>query len=120
MDKAGSVNEYIAGFPPEVQEMMQQLRSLIREEAPDATEQISYGMPAYKLNGRPLVYFAAHTNHLGYYPAGTSTVQVFEKAGYAVTKGSVHFPYDEPLPADLIREMVRFRVEENKLKKGEK
>lgn len=119
MEKAQNVDEYISGFSPEIQAMLMELRMLIRESAPDALEGMSYGMPSYKLNG-PLAYFAAHTNHLGYYPAGTSTVKIFEKAGYAVTKGSVHFPFGEPLPADLIREMVRFRVEENRLKKAKK
>lgn len=119
MEKPLNVDQYISSFPPMIQQRLRELRVLIRESAPDALEGISYGMPSYKLNG-PLVYFAAHTNHLGYYPAGTSTVKVFEKAGYATTKGSIHFPYDEPLPADLIREMVKFRIEENKLKKAKK
>ena len=119
MRKPITVDQYISGFPPAVQDMLQELRKLIRESAPDAVEGISYGMPAYKLNG-PLAYFAAHLNHLGYYPAGTSTVEVYEKADYTVTKGSVHFPYGQTLPADLIRKMVKFRVEENRLKKAKR
>ncbi len=119
MEKPLNVDHYISGFPPMIQEMLQELRSLIRESAPTAIEGISYGMPSYKLNG-PLAYFAAHTNHLGYYPAGTSTVEVFKKAGFEVTKGSVHFPYGRPLPVELIREMVRFRVEENLKKKAKR
>lgn len=119
MEKVGSVDEYIAGFEPVMQDYMHQIRKAIRESAPQAEEVISYGMPAYKLNG-PLVYFAANKNHLGFYPAGTSTVNEFQKAGYDVTKGSVHFPYTQPLPLDLIKEMVKYRVEENLSKKKKK
>lgn len=113
MEKATSVDEYIAGFEQEIQKYMHKIRSLIKESAPDAQEGISYGMPSYKLNGRQLVYFAANKKHLGYYPAGVSTVDFFQKQGYKVTKGSVHFPYGKPLPEDLIKESVRYRVSEN-------
>lgn len=119
MDKVDSVDGYIAGFEPLMQDYMNQIRKAIRESAPQAEELISYGMPAYKLNG-PLVYFAANKNHLGFYPAGTSTVSEFQKAGYEVTKGSVHFPYTQPLPIEMIKEMVKFRVEENLAKKKKK
>lgn len=120
MEKAASVDEYIAGYEPEIQDMMQQLRTFIKESAPEALETISYGMPAYKLNGRPLIYFAGHTRHLGFYPAGTSTVNVFKDAGFEVTKGSVHFPYGRILPEELIRKMVEFRALENMSKKKKK
>lgn len=113
MEKANSVEEYISTFEPEIQELMQKLRNLIKASAPMAVEMISYGMPAYKVNGRPLIYFAAHTKHLGFYPAGTSTVNFFAKQGFEVTKGSVHFPFGQPLPDALIREAVLYRVNEN-------
>ncbi|HLO90605.1 MAG TPA: DUF1801 domain-containing protein [Lentimicrobium sp.] len=119
MEKAKNVDEYIAGFDPAIQQMMQQLRELVKQSAPQAQETISYGMPAFKLNG-PLLYFAAHTKHLGFYPAGTSTVDVFKKAGFEVTKGSVHFYYGQPLPDDLIKDMVKFRVQENLARKKKK
>lgn len=117
MEKAKNVEEYIAQFKPEIQELMQKLRYLIKNTAPDALEMISYGMPAYKLNGRPLVYFAAHNNHIGFYPAGTSTVDFFTKNGFPGTKGSVHFSYGNPLPEEIIKEAVLFRVNENLTKK---
>lgn len=113
MEKPDSVDQYIAGYEPEIQDIMQQMRALIKESAPDAQEGISYGMPSYKLNGRQLVYFAANKKHLGYYPAGVSTVNFFQNEGFKVTKGSVHFPYGKPLPEELIRESVKHRVIEN-------
>ncbi|HLN54004.1 MAG TPA: DUF1801 domain-containing protein [Lentimicrobium sp.] len=117
MEKVTNVDEYISGFEPEVQEMMLKLRFLIKTAAPMAVEMISYGMPSYKVNGRPLVYFAAHTRHLGLYPAGTSTVDFFKKQGFEGTKGSVHFPFGKPLPEALISEAILFRVNENMSKK---
>lgn len=120
MQKPENVDQYISGFTLEIQDMIKQLRTIIRETVPDAVEMISYGMPAYKLNGYPLLYFAGHTNHLGFYPAGTSTVDVFAKAGFQVTKGSVHFPYKGLLPVELLREMIKFRASENMQKKPKK
>jgi uncharacterized protein YdhG (YjbR/CyaY superfamily) len=117
MEKPKSVDEYISSFKPEVQELMNRLRELIKTSAPMAVEMISYSMPAYKVNGRPLVYFAGHTNHIGLYPAGTSTVDFFKKKGFEGTKGSVHFQYGQPLPEELIKEAVLFRVNENLNKK---
>ncbi len=118
MKKPINVDEYITSFPPEKQEMMQQIRKIIVQTASHATETISYGMPAYQSSGRPLVYFAANANHLGFYPAGTSTVETFKNAGYKTTKGSVHFPYNQPLPEELIIEAVKFRISENEEKKN--
>lgn len=112
------VDLYIAGFPPGVQELLQQLRSVIRETAPEAEEGISYGIPAYRTNGRPLVYFAGYKNHIGFYalPTGHSMFAQ-ELSEYKQGKGSVQFPVDEPLPADLIRRIVVFRIKENETKK---
>jgi uncharacterized protein YdhG (YjbR/CyaY superfamily) len=110
---ANSVDEYIAAFPPEIQASLQAVRQAIREAAPQAEERISYGIPGYKLNG-VLVYFAAHKKHLGFYPAGTA-IKTFqaELSAYKTSKGAVQFPFDQPLPLDLIDKIARFRVSEN-------
>lgn len=108
-----NVDEYIADFPEEIQSILQAMRTTIREAAPQAEEKISYGMPGYKLKG-VLVYFAAHKHHLGFYPTG-SAIKTFqaEFAAYKTSKGTVQFPFDKPLPLDLITQIVRFRVKEN-------
>ncbi|MBO9636381.1 MAG: DUF1801 domain-containing protein [Chitinophagaceae bacterium] len=110
--KFQTVDEYISSFP-EVREKLEEIRAIIKEAAPKAEELISYNMPGYKLNGM-LVFFAANKAHLGFYP-GTSKVEGFEKelAKYNGTKASIHFPYDEPLPAKLIGRIVKHRVKEN-------
>ena len=111
-----SVDSYITKCEPGVRPILQSLRELIREEAPGAVEVISYGMPAFKLT-RVLVYFAAQKNHLGFYPT-SSGISHFEQElkGYKHSKGAIQFPYDKPLPYDLIRRIVEFRLneEENK------
>jgi len=108
-----SVDEYMALFSGDALIMLEQLRSIIREAAPDAEEIISYHMPAYKLNGM-LVYFAAHTNHIGFYPT-PSGIEAFadDLKEYKTSKGAVQFPLGKPLPAKLIEKIVRFRVKEN-------
>ncbi len=110
-----SIDEYIATFPEDVQKILQQLRATIKAAAPEATEKISYQMPTFYLKGN-LVYFAAWKNHLGFYPGSAAAVQGEFKdqlAGYIQTKGSIHFPYNQTLPVDLIGRMVQFRVTEN-------
>src|SRR5687768_16437337 len=109
-----TVDAYIATFPSEVQTYLQQIRSTIQTAAPSAVETISYGMPAYKLNGKPLVYFAAFKNHIGFYatPTGHSAF-VEELSKYQQGKGSVQFPLDKPMPFDLIDRITRYRVEES-------
>jgi len=111
-----SIDEYIGTFPENVQETLKELRAVIRAAAPGATEKISYQMPAFAWNGI-LVYFAAYKRHIGFYPTG-SGVEAFrnELAEYKGSKGSVQFPIDEPMPYDLIRRIVQFRVEENSKK----
>lgn len=113
MSVSKNTDEYILQFPAEVQAKLQELRTVIKEAAPEAEETISYAMPAYKYKGI-LVYFAGHKNHIGFYPA-SSGISVFEKelAGYHTSKGTVQFPLDKPLPLDLIHKMVAFRVSEN-------
>ena len=111
---AGSIDEYIAEFPEETQNLLQELRELIRATAPDATETISYAIPTFDLNGRHLVHFAGFERHIGFYPV-PSGMEAFkdELKPYKQGKGSVQFPLDQPLPTDLIRRIVLFRVEEN-------
>lgn len=110
---ATPIDEYIAGFPPETQRVLEELRSLIRSAAPGATETISYAIPTFDLAGKHLVHFAGYARHVGLYPT-PSGVEAFgdELASYAGSKGSVRFPLDRPLPAELIRRMVEFRVRE--------
>lgn len=107
-----TIDEYILLFSPNVQEILRNIRKVIQEEAPDATEKISYQMPTFVLHGN-LVHFAAHTNHIGFYPtpSGIETFQN-ELSIYKSAKGSVQFPLDKPIPYDLIREIVKFRVKE--------
>ena len=107
------VDEYIAGFPPATRRVLEEIRALIRASAPGATEKISYRMPTFVLN-RHLVYFAGYDRHVGFYPTG-SGIEAFkgELEPYKSGKGSVQFPLGQPLPADLIRRIVEFRVREN-------
>lgn len=114
--KPATVEEYISSFPPDIQELLQQVRITIQEAAPDAEECIAYAMPAYKLNG-PLVYFAGYKGHIGFYATPTGH-EAFKRelSRYKEGKGSVQFPLDEPLPLKLIEKIVRFRVEENRTK----
>jgi uncharacterized protein YdhG (YjbR/CyaY superfamily) len=107
-----TIDEYIAAFPAEKQKKLQELRDAIKAAAPEAAEKISYQMPAFFLNGI-LVYFAAHKNHIGFYPTG-SGIQAFQQelSVYEYSKGTVKFPLDQPLPVDLIGRIVKFRVAE--------
>lgn len=111
---SSTVDEYIAGFPEDIQTILNQVRSTIRQMAPDADESIGYGMPAYKLHGRPLVYFAAFKNHIGFYATPTGHAEFAnELAIYKQGKGSVQFPVDRPIPFELIARIVAFRAAEN-------
>ncbi|PVH26122.1 iron chaperone [Sphingobacterium corticibacter] len=111
------VDSYIASFPKEVQQKLQDIRAIIVRIAPDAKEQISYGMPAYKLHGKPLVYFAALKNHIGFYATPTGH-EAFAKelSAYKQGKGSVQFPLADHLPLNLIERIVLFRKEEQDAK----
>ena len=109
-----TADEYIVSFPKEVQQLMEQVRSTIKQAAPEAEETISYGMPAYKTNGKPLVYFAAFKNHIGFYATPTGHAEFAEELSkYKQGKGSVQFPLNKPIPLELISRIVKFRVEEN-------
>lgn len=112
--KFQTVDEYIMQFPIEVQDILQKLRLIIKEAAPEAEETISYQMPAFSLNGT-LVYFAVWKKHIGFYPT-SSGINAFkeELLPYKGTKGSIHFPLSKALPTELITKIVKFRVAENK------
>ena len=111
-----SIDEYIGTFPKEIRSKLESIRKAVKEEAPDAKEVISYGMPAFKLN-RVLVYFAAQQKHIGFYPTA-SGISAFEEelSQFKHSKGAVQFPIDEPVPLELVRKMVRFRVKEDMAK----
>jgi uncharacterized protein YdhG (YjbR/CyaY superfamily) len=115
MDKGkvapGNIDDYIAGFPSAIQEILQQVRATIRAAAPGAQEKISYQMPAFTLHDKTLVYFAGHSEHIGFYPEPDG-IEAFkqELARYKGGKGSVQFPLGEPMPYDLITRIVEYKV----------
>jgi uncharacterized protein YdhG (YjbR/CyaY superfamily) len=115
-----SIDEYIAGFPEEVQKILYELRATIKAAAPEAEEKISYQMPTFFLKGN-LVHFAAYKNHIGFYPA-SSGILAFqnELSIYKGAKGSVQFPIGKPLPLELISQIVKYRVAENLQRAGSK
>ena len=107
-----NIDEYIAGFPKDVQALLKKIRATIRKAAPDAEEAIKYGIPTFTLNGN-LVHFGAYKNHIGFYPTAKG-IEAFkeELSVYEGAKGSVQFPLDKPIPFDLISRIVKFRVKE--------
>ncbi|GAP21447.1 iron chaperone [Leptolinea tardivitalis] len=111
-----TIDDYISGFPDEIQKKLQEIRAVIKEAAPEATEKISYQMPTFYLNGN-LVHFAAFKNHIGFFPA-PSGLEAFkdEISKYPHSKGGVQFPFDQPIPFDLIRRIVIYRMVENQKK----
>jgi uncharacterized protein YdhG (YjbR/CyaY superfamily) len=114
-DKTGytTIDEYFAGFPEDVKKILKELRAVIKAAAPDAVERIAYQMPTFSLNGN-LVHFAAYKNHIGFYPT-PSGIENFkqELSAYECSKGAIRFPIDQPLPFNLIRKIVAFRLQEN-------
>ena len=108
-----TIDEYIAGFPKDVQEILEKIRATIRTAAPGAGETIKYQIPTFTLEGN-LVHFGAYKKHIGFYPAPTG-IEEFRKelAIYSSSKGAIQFPLDQPIPYDLIGKIVRFRVKEN-------
>ncbi len=111
--KPSSIDEYIAAFPKNIQDILHQIRTTIRQAAPEAKETISYAIPTFVLKGN-LVHFAAFKNHIGFYslPSGTEAFK-HELSAYRVGKGSIQFPLNQPMPLDLIAKIVDFRVKEN-------
>jgi uncharacterized protein YdhG (YjbR/CyaY superfamily) len=115
--QTATIDEYIAQFPEEIQQKLQEIRAVIHAAAPEATEKISYQMPTFYLRGN-LVHFAAFKQHIGFYPV-PSGIAAFEEelAPYKRSKGAVQFPLDQPIPFELIGRIVQFRVAENLSKK---
>lgn len=113
-----NIDEYIAGYPKDIQEILEKIRAIVRKAAPDAQEAIKYQMPTFVLGGN-LVHFAAFKNHIGLYPTPSGTEKFkTELAPYEGGKGSIQFPLNRPIPYDLISQIVAFRVKEN-LEKAE-
>ena len=108
-----TIDEYIATFPKDVQVILEKFRQAVKEAAPEAEETISYKMPAFKQNGI-LVWFAAFKNHIGFFPK-VSAIEAFktELTVYELSKGTIRFPLDEPIPFDLVKRIVKFRIKEN-------
>ena len=114
------VTQYIAAFPPKVRAILRKVRQTVRDAAPDAEESISYRMPAYKLDG-VLVYFAAFRNHIGLFPPVKGDASIARAvAPYAGPKGNLQFQLDEPIPYDLIKRIVKFKVKQNRVKAAAK
>jgi uncharacterized protein YdhG (YjbR/CyaY superfamily) len=113
MKKFRTVDEYLSTFPKQVRDILGGLRETIRQAAPQAEEVISYNMPAFKCNGM-LVWYAAHTDHIGFYPRA-SAILAFKRelARYKTSKGAIQFPLQEVIPANLVKKIVKFRVKEN-------
>lgn len=107
-----TVDDYLNAFSGEKRKRLEMMRAIIRGEAPDAVEEFSYGLVGYKLNGRPLVYFGGFAHHVGFYATPNGHAAFSDKfAKYKQGKGSVQFPDDQPLPVDLVREVIQFRRE---------
>ena len=113
MTKPTSIDQYIATFPEETQEMLQEMRTIIRSTAPAAEETISYAIPSFKLNGTYLIYFAGYKHHIGMYPVPSTDEFEVDYAGYKTSgKGAIQFPLDKPLPVDLIKKILAYRIKE--------
>lgn len=112
-EKPQTIDAFIAQYDPELQTRLQELRQTIRNAAPGAQEAIAYGIPTFKLNGKNLVHFSAYKKHIGFYP-NPGGIEAFAErlAPYEQSKGTVKFPLDQPLPLDLIAEIVAYRVQQ--------
>ncbi len=120
-DKITTLDQYFAQFPTPIRERLETIRALIHEVAPEAAETISYRMAAFKLYGYVLVYFAGYDTYIGMYPAPVTDPDFpGDLSGYASGKGTVRFPHDQPLPLDLIRQIVAYRAEQNAAKSAAK
>ena len=118
--KYKTIDEYIAGSSETVRNFLKELRQVIKESAPGAEETISYGIPTFKLKGSSLVHFAAFKDHISFFPGGPSAIEALEKelSPFKLSKGTVQFPLDKPIPVDLVKRMVKFRVKENEARKS--
>lgn len=112
-----TIDEYIALFPADVKARLNEFRDFIRKLVPEAEETISYKMPTFKTNGKNLAYFAGYKSHIGFYPF-PSGIEMFQKLAseYKTSKGTVQFPHDKPIPYDLVKKVIEYRVKENKEK----
>lgn len=116
--KINTVEEYISNLPVKIQVVLKKLRKIIKESSPEIQEIISYNMPAYKLNGRILLYFAVHKEHIGLYAMPSANIKFKrELTNYETSKGGIRFPFDKQIPYDLIEKIVKFRIKENLKKK---
>lgn len=113
-----NIDNYISGFPPDIQKILQEIRSLIKKLAPQATETISYGIPTFDLDGEHLVHFAAFKKHIGFFPT-PSPIPHFQKelTKYKTSKGTIQFPLSEEIPYDLVKKILKFRIAEIETKK---
>jgi uncharacterized protein YdhG (YjbR/CyaY superfamily) len=114
-----TIDEYIEAAPKEVRKILEKLRQTIKKAAPGAEETISYRMPAFRMNGKVLVYFAAFKNHIGFFPTALG-VSAFRKelSGYKFSKGAIQFPLGKPIPWNLVKRIVKFKVKENFINYG--
>jgi uncharacterized protein YdhG (YjbR/CyaY superfamily) len=114
MDKPKSVEEYLTALPEDVRATLEKVRQSVKAAAPTATEKIGYGMPGFSYEGRYLVYYAGFKNHCSFFPASNGVMQEFAKEleKYEVSKGTIRFPIGTPLPATLIKKLVKARIEE--------
>ena len=109
-----NIDDYISEFPQDIQDLLKKLRHVIKEAAPDAFETISYQMPTFKINGN-LVHFALQKNHIGFYPTPSAIIESKEELSeYKTSKGAIQFTLDKPIPYDLVKRIVEFRVKEQK------
>ena len=116
-----NIDDYIAGFPRDIQAILEKIRMTIRKAAPAAEETISYQIPSFTLKGRYLIYFAAFKKHIGLYPAPKGIEEFKEALSlYQTGKGTMRFPLDKPIPFNLISRIVKFRVKENRARAAAK
>jgi len=120
--QANDVDEYIAQVPDEQRPVLTTLRDIIRSIAPDAVESISYGIPTYKQDGKPLVYFGTASTHYALYAISGAVREKYseELAGYSMSKGTIRFPFDKPIPSGLIKKLLKAALQENEAKAGAK
>jgi uncharacterized protein YdhG (YjbR/CyaY superfamily) len=113
--RSKNVDEYVSKFPKNVRDVLEELRRVIREAAPEAEETFSYGMPTFKLNGKALVYFAAWKKHIGLYPVTPALMEAFKKelSQLKTSTGTLQLPLDKQVPFDLVKRIVKFRVKES-------
>ncbi|MGE5457284.1 MAG: iron chaperone [Methanococcaceae archaeon] len=112
--KFKNVDEYISTFSPNVKKLLESLRQTIQQAAPEAAELISYNMPAFKFHGI-LVYYAAHKEHIGFYPGNSTVIEIFKNdlVSYKTSKGTIQFPVEKTIPLNLVKKIVQYRVNQN-------